>query len=279
MTTLDFDLPDFTDPPVGEVVLSVQFPKIEKFEAAHFGRFWSALGTAFPKTETHAPLPPIVETFAAPSAASKIGVQFREVPPISRAWFISDDGSRLIQVQPDRFSCNWRKMRSGDVYPRYELVRSEFDAVWQTFVGFLREQGLAPAMPPIIQCEVGYINHIAQGTAWTKHSDAANVLRFLSSDVPLANCLRQETVSFSSTFEIRSSDSESVPIGRLHLDFGPGIETEKNQPIFILNLLARGMLKGGASDDLQFLDLGRKVIVDTFKRISTPRMHLVWGLS
>ena len=276
----NFDLPDFDDPPVGEVVLSVQFAKINGFEAAHFGRFWEILGPEFSKTETHPPLPPVVERFDAPAAAPKISVQFREVPPIPRVWFLTARGDHLIQIQPDRFSCNWRKMRSGDKYPRYEQVRGQFDSAWKTLVDFLREQGLSNAPPEITQCEVGYINHIAQSGVWSNYREGSKVLRHLSGDSPeMAGCLTQEAISFATSYVIRASDSEGdAPMGRLHLEFGPGVHTETKAPIYILNLLARGMLLEKNSNGMAFLDLGRQVIVDSFKRLSTTQMHKVWGL-
>ena len=281
MIPLDFDLPNFDDPPVGEVVLSVQFPKIEIFQAAHFGQFWDVLGTAkYPATETHPPLPPTVERFDSPAGSPKVSVQFRELPPIPRVWFVNTDGTHLIQVQPDRFTCNWRKIRADDRYPRYDQVRAQFDTAWKSFVDFLLDQKLVSTSPEIIQCEVGYINHIAQSGVWSNYREASKVLTLLSGDSQLASCLTQEAVSLATSYAIRVHESEAeAPIGRLHLEFGPGMHTETGRQIFILHLLARGLLKAaGTGDNLEFLDLGRKVIVNSFALISTERMHKVWGL-
>ena len=48
-----------------------------------------------------------------------------EAPPV-RFWFLTDDTSRLVQVQPDRFTANWRKVEPETPYPRYRQLREQF---------------------------------------------------------------------------------------------------------------------------------------------------------
>jgi hypothetical protein len=51
MSDRPIDLPDFTNPPVTEVVLGVQFNSIERFLAPHVGLFWQRLVPEFPDVE------------------------------------------------------------------------------------------------------------------------------------------------------------------------------------------------------------------------------------
>ena len=50
-------------------------------------------------------------------------------------------GSKLIQIQKDRFIHNWRKVGEGDKYPRYEPIRDTFRFELEAFRTVLaREQ-------------------------------------------------------------------------------------------------------------------------------------------
>ena len=49
MTTRPSDLPDFSNPPVVETVLSVQFDRLSAARTANFGLYWSEMTRRFPK--------------------------------------------------------------------------------------------------------------------------------------------------------------------------------------------------------------------------------------
>src|ERR1035438_10399713 len=51
VTSRPVDLPDFANPPVAEVVLSVQFEALSRMRAAHFGLFWARIRDRYPRTE------------------------------------------------------------------------------------------------------------------------------------------------------------------------------------------------------------------------------------
>jgi uncharacterized protein (TIGR04255 family) len=99
-----------------------------------------------------------------------LGIQLQtlNVPPTPRFWFINESGSELIQVQRDRFIKNWRKIGSGDQYPRYEQLRTGFDQDFKQFEDFLKRNQLGAVR--VNQCEVTYINHIVAGTGWETHT-------------------------------------------------------------------------------------------------------------
>ena len=50
------DLPDFTDPPLIEVILSIQFSALARLKSAHIGLLWERLRSAYPNvTELDSP--------------------------------------------------------------------------------------------------------------------------------------------------------------------------------------------------------------------------------
>ncbi len=120
-------LPDFSNPPVIEVALSVQFEPIAALRTPQIGLLWEEFRPRFQKTEEYPPLNAVIEKFGLPEAhKSDIQVQMLPSPPVPRVWFLNETGTELVQVQQDRFVHNWRKVGTGDVYPRYERVREVF---------------------------------------------------------------------------------------------------------------------------------------------------------
>ena len=69
------DLPDFRRPPVSEVVLSIQFASLVKFQNYHVGLLWSWMRERYPKVTEHPPLNAAYEKFGvkSPSSEGNIG--------------------------------------------------------------------------------------------------------------------------------------------------------------------------------------------------------------
>ena len=73
-------------------------------------------------------------------------------------------------------------------------------------------------------------------------------------------------------------DEDDKPIGRLHVALESGYRNSDEEPIFILNLTARGAPRGDGIDGvLGFLDVGREWVVRGFASVTTPTMHKEWG--
>src|ERR1035438_5436431 len=174
VTSRPVDLPDFANPPVAEVVLSVQFEALSRMRAAHFGLFWARIRDRYPRTEERPALEPVVERFPEP-ARRRFDVQFPilEVPPMPRVWFFHRTENELLQVQTDRFVKNWRKAGQGDAYPRYEKVREWFEQDFGEFREFASSEDLGSI--DVNQCEVTYVNHIVSGEGWASHGDLDKV--------------------------------------------------------------------------------------------------------
>jgi uncharacterized protein (TIGR04255 family) len=278
MTSLE--LPTFDNPPVGEVALSVQYPKVAKLQAAHLGFFWQQIQAEFPQTETHPPIEGVVEKFEKPVAVSTPSLQLRQPSVIPRAWFISTDGTHLVQIQANRFVCNWRRIRPSDSYHRYPHVRAIFERLWPRWNDFLIKERLIDAPLSVDQCEITYTNHIAREGVWHTYNDAPKIVRFLSPTTMPASEMTGEFVSFSTHYQIQLPDPDDGKraVGRVHIEFDPGINSQTKEPIFILNLVARGLLSEKQGGVLGFFDLGRRLIVTSFKELTTPDMHRAWKL-
>lgn len=269
MTTRPLDLPDFSDPPVVETVLSVQFDRLSAFQTPHFGLYWSEIRDRFPKTEEHGELPTQIEQ--PPDYPQQVvGIQFEalEAPPLPRVWFVDQGGTELIQVQRDRFIKNWRKVGEGDLYPRYDHVRAGFDQDFNDFGEFVSRNQLGAIR--VNQCEVTYINHILSGAGWATHADIGKV--FTAWRQPKSTFPGQaQDVAFRARFPI--SDPAKRFVGRLHVTVQPVKRISDGLPMFLLELSARGLVGEGTD----FFDLGREWIVRSFAGLTMPAMHKVWG--
>ena len=118
--------------------------------------------TDYPSCQEVAPLAPVIEQF---EEERKIGLDFQEVPPLPRIWFIHKSDNGIIQVQRDRFLHNWRKVQPEDEYPRYPKVIEMFKSMLSQFESFLHENKFEKLVP--LQYEMTYINHIWEGEGWS----------------------------------------------------------------------------------------------------------------
>ena len=268
MTSRPADLPDFENPPVVEVVLSVQFEALSQMRAAHFGLFWAQIRGRYPRTEERPALDPVVERFPEP-VRRRLGVQFPifETPPLPRFWFLHQTENELLQVQSDRFIKNWRKTGEGDAYPRYESVKEWFEQDFKEFQEFASREKLGSI--GVNQCEVTYVNHIVPGEGWASHEDMDKVFTLWKHPrAPFPG--KAEDAVFHARFPIR--DGSGHPVGRLHADVQAAMNNADGKPMFVFNLTARGLL--GRS--MEFFDLGREWIVRSFAEMTTREMHQVW---
>src|SRR5208283_4945721 len=177
MAALTTQTPEFDRPPVIEVALSVQFKRLDQLRSAHIGLLWSRFRKRFPRTEDHGPLQPAFETFDRKPTQLQLGVEVQtyDVPPLPRAWFLNETGTELVQVQPDRFIRNWRKVGETDEYVRYAHIKGKFVDDLREFEQFVADQGVGDVSPN--QCEVTYVNHIVSGEGWSTHGDLGKIFR------------------------------------------------------------------------------------------------------
>jgi uncharacterized protein (TIGR04255 family) len=266
-------LPDFTAPPVVEVVLGVQFDPLTALRAAHVGLLWEEFRPRFPRVEDKPPLTPAPELFGI--SPGHIDVQFElvDAPPLPRSWFLNSEGTELIQFQQDRLVHNWRKVGDAD-YPRYWSVRDSFRQEVETLRAFLEREKLGPFLPS--QCEVTYVNHLLAGSGWDEPGQLERVFtlwapRYSDDFLPEA-----EQVRVGAQYVI--SDDAGEPLGRLHVSIVPARRTEDNQSLLQLTLSARGRPDGDGLDGVfRFLDRGHEWAVRGFASVTPHEMHKIWG--
>ena len=265
-------LPDFSDPPVIEVALSVLYKSLSSLTTAHIGSLWAKFRDEFPTTEDHPPLGfPVEAPAQIQQEPPKPELKMLAVLP-GRTWFVSPSGTELIQVQHDRFAYNWRK-QSTDVYPRYPKVRENFERHLHVFQRFESDSGLGTMSAR--QCEVSYVNHIIEegGIDLGRCGDYVSLWQDSSGDRFLPQA---ERVGFNTSYTM--SDSHGHFQGRLHVSLKPATLKANGWSILVLTLTARGepIVEGGGGV-MGFLDLGREWIVCAFAEITTPKMHTAWG--
>lgn len=271
-------LPEFGDPPVSEVALSVQFETLKLLRANFIGFLWDVFRAEYPHYQEQAPLNPVIERFGAPATSrTQVSLEMMQTPPLPRCWFLNDegDGTELIQVQQDRFVHNWRKLGDDEKYPRYEKhIRPTFKVGLEKFRDFLEREKIGELIPN--QCEVTYINHILSGRGWNHHGEIDKVLSVVE------NCHSSAFLPplEDGRIELRyvMSDPAGQPIGRLHINLQPGYRKSDATPLYLLTLTARGKPIGdGIEGVLNFMDLGRKWVVCGFDAITTKQMHTLWS--
>lgn len=275
MSDMETPLPDFDNPPVVEVALSVQFETLSKLQTPQLGLLWREFRERFPLTEDHAPLNAVIEQFGGPETA-KVQARFEMLPspPPPRCWFLNEAGTELVQVQQDRFVHNWRKAGTDAEYPRWEYVQKAFANELERFRAFLEREHLGSMNPN--QCEVTYVNHIVAGQGWKNHGELGEVLTVFEqrhSDSFLSPS-KDVHIRLNHTME----NTAGEPLGRLHVLVQPGFRKDDDQPMWLLNLTARGRPgKEDVDGVLQFMDMGREWVVRGFASMTTEKMHKIWG--
>lgn len=268
-------LPDFTNPPVVEVALSVQFEPLSNLRTPQAGLLWSQFRAQFPKIEEHPTLNSVIEKFGVHrSRPVGIRIEMENKPPMPRCWFLNTSGTELIQVQQDRFVHNWRKVGEGDKYPRYESVRDKIKKELNSFSQFLCHENVGEFIPN--QCEITYVNHIRIGTEWQNHGQLGEVLTLFTPTYSEPFLPDAEDARVRVRYVVTGKDNQ--PLGRLHLSVEPGYWKADDEPMLVMTLTARGRPIGEGIDGImQFFDIGREWIVRGFASVTTAQMHRAWG--
>ena len=249
----------------------VQFESLTGLTSAHIGLFWKEVIDRFPKLQEQVPLPSVpIER-----AGSRQGSLQLEIAhgPRTRMWLVDDQDRELVQIQHDRFVRNWRKTGEDDTYPRYENhIRPRFKEDFDNFVRFASLHGIGDVKP--LQCEVAYFNQIRPAeSVWSSLSDMYKATSTHTPPTLSELPVQYEGSQLRDVFSIIDKDQF---IGRLYAEITP-VE-EDGQPTVRYHLTARGHPKQPTVEGaMEFLDMGRRLIVECFDRSTSPKMHRVWG--
>lgn len=257
------DLPDFTDPPLVEVAMGVQFERLRELRQPHIGIVWSAFRDDYPDVRDLPPLAPLQE--GRQRGGPSFTVEFADAPDLPRSWFMSLDGERLVQLQPDRFVHNWRKGDQAPTYPRYEALRRRFVEAWSTFAAALSEVGIGP--PVVRQVEIAYVNVVSIGAA----------VAGLSPTGPSLDDVRGDPLERSFHVRYALAAKEGWGPASLAVEVRPQeiIEGGAEQ---LLTLTVRGVTAEPKLESaLAAFDRGREVIVRAFTVLTSADQHRAWG--
>lgn len=262
-------LPSYARPPVAEVVLTIQFVEPLPVDFFALAELADAFSDRYPIKEAQPSLSPMA--LEATPVALRLDVG--QVADLPRLWFLDEDGSRLVQLQSDRLSVNWRRSSDPeDEYPRYDsFVRPMAEDAWNRLVRGLAEHNIDP--PQIQLCEVLYINPIeADGLVWTEHSELANVIAPWSGSYSDDFLPAPSHVSMTIRYELPNSD------GWMLAELHPTQRADNGTPTYLLQLTARGSCEGSYQSALLFFDTAREWIVRGFTSLTTKDMHAHWLL-
>ncbi len=187
----------------------------------------------------------------------------------NRLQIISQADDRVIQLQKTRFVYNWRKR--GSIYPGFGTIYQEFLAKPQAFRDFLKVAGLGDISPN--QWEISYINQIPKNDLWKSVGDWYRVFPGLYLRQFENDSVRFESIDGTWHFEI-------VPqLGRLRISGRHGRISEDGTESLILDLTGRGPIEPDTAihDISSGLELGHRVLVQTFAALSSDTAHQHWG--
>lgn len=255
----------FSNPPLDEVVLGVQFNASPAYNATSSGRVWDLFRSEFPVVLEQPPIPPQIEVFGG-NPFPTFELNFEPSAPRPRLWFVSSDDSHLLQHQEDRLLLNWRNRRSGSPYPRHQKMFSQF----RNSLEALNEYHSAELDGPlsITQAEVSYLNvfPMQEGSEpydWIKLIDTR--------EIPGV-----EQLAFQMAAVLEDEDRQ--PIGRCHYEVQTVISTDRTQFGLRFSLTCRGKPAGETIEDaMNFITYGRQRIVDDFCRLTTEEAQRSWG--
>jgi uncharacterized protein (TIGR04255 family) len=248
------------------------FEPLPDFNSAQFIRLWNEHFQRFPRIEEQPPYVPPIERFGRASILPSLRLSFGQ--PAGRYWFVNQDGTELIQIQRDWFARNWRRVTDDVVYPHFASVSEPFASDLERLIAFVEQSNLGKLVPT--QCEVTYVNRIDRRGVWGSHSDADRVFATWRRPEHREFLPLPEDQLYAIRYVIPSTEGD--PIGRLNVQCQPGFtDPDQEEPIFMLNLTARGAPVGIGIDGVRtFLDIGHEWIVRAFTELTTVEMHTAW---
>ncbi len=266
----DDALPNFLAPPVSEVSLGIQFDTLNNYNSLSVAKFHDEIAREYPLVQERPPLGSAFETFGSGDVGLMMA-QIRFVPPGQlehpRIFLLKGDQSELVQVQPTRLHFNWRAMGKEANYPRYPHLREEYDRILGKFSNWSDVNGFGKVSAT--QCEIVYVNRIPL-------CDQEGTEQGLTYFFPWLTNFNAMTEDGSIQFRFRLLGDDGQPNARLtfSLNYGPDHAGKREAR---LELLVRGRPKGNSANEiLEFFDEGRKVIVNHFTEMTSPKAHQIW---
>lgn len=262
--------PKFTNPPVVEFVLGVQFAALSKLSAGHFGLLWQKLGIDDWVTPGDGPsIPDQFEQFNRPrwSMPPIKGWRLQTSTPVERFTLANRDNNRLLQFQATRFLLNWKK--SERLKPSYPELVGEFFEIFAKVQEFVREHQLGEMA--LNQWELTYVDAFPQDDYWTTPADWAKFLPGL-----FGNLFQMSDIDLSLEHRAAEWSFEIAPKrARLHIQAQPGKWSEDPRDSLIVTWTARGPATN-IEVVRQGLELGHEKAVEAFLRVTDKDIQKRW---
>ncbi|MBL8695605.1 MAG: TIGR04255 family protein [Planctomycetes bacterium] len=278
MTTQEPERPEFARPPVIEVALGVQWPPVRGVWGPRISHYAESLaGEGWKPHAEVAPVEYVEERLDGEGFWAPPGFAFSVVTGVApRLQLIRDHDDRLLQIQNGWFVYNWRKTsRSGD-YPRYGMVKEEFNRQLAILREFAERNTWNLPQPTL--WEVTYVDRIEQGTVWQDPSDWARALPGLIGGAALSQSVQEETAQIQRTYRLPGN------IGRLYVNLqhvlsaAPLNPAEEPLESLQITFTARGPLPSatGWSELENMFAGGHAAIVELFKAVSSETAKDYW---
>ena len=262
---------DFARSPVDEVVLSVHFKPLNGLLAPHLGEIWEEFKKdGFERIAEQPLVPPIVEQFPDPIGEAKLHIG--NAPNLARIWFIHKDDSRLIQVQRDRFTFNWRKTEASPTYPGFSDIFTDFEGFYNRFRQVLERQKIGEITP--LQYELTYIDQLFCGDGWETLDDIGKIYN-LFADTQLLDSFWSDAESII----LRTSFSAPNLPGRLHLTISSRVKMPEQQQTLQTDFTIRGFPENAEYDAMiVWFNAARDRMREKFTTMFTEDIQTqVWG--
>jgi uncharacterized protein (TIGR04255 family) len=267
------ELPEFDNPPVSEVAISIEFAPLANLRASDPPKFWASLRDEYPNFEVQPPVISFPEDLTRPNwGQTPPTVTIQQVQPTSqRYWFATEPAAWLVQVQRDRFVINWRKVTGAETYPRYlASVRPRLLHEWERFCSFIRQNGIGEIA--IRRCEVAYVNDIPKDEGWRTLREAMLLLSPFAETMPFRFLPQLETLNFHGSFSFPDAP------GRLHFAINHLLRQTDAREVLQLALTARSIPRSAEDGDvLACIDQCRSWIVQGFTDLTSTHAHTLWG--
>jgi len=256
-------LMEYTDPPLNDVTLSVQFNS-QVANNFSLGKIVSEITSESDYTfvAENTAIPPRMESNQMDWGAGG-QLAFVQGAGVNRFEFASADRQKKILFQNDRLSFTWTRA-AGTRYPRYEQIKTEF-------LSWLDKVELAYPATSLKQAEVQYINQVDDD-----NFEGHKSFKFLN----LHFFKNHEGLTFATSQMLTDNDE----VGRLFLEAKTShvFEVEDKKVLqrrkLRVFLTFRGKPKSPDREGLtKFLDRGRSAIVSTFTDSLTPQARKIWG--
>jgi uncharacterized protein (TIGR04255 family) len=254
-------LPHYRKPPVVETAIAVEFAPLPGWTLLNYGTMWEEFRADYPTYE--------IQPYFPASAINAKPFDLSLASPPIRCFFLTSDGSQLVQSRSGAFVKNWRARPGNEEYPRYATIRPSFVKDFQTFQSYLSQNGL-PALE-VWKCEVTYVNHLFQGREWADAASLSLIFPTIGSAVKPGLLGSPTNVRYAAGYELPDND------GSLQFEMLPGTSPD-GRNLIQLSITAAGPPKSSNIDDIMdWMDKGRYAVVKSFSEFTAEEVQTrIW---